>query len=90
MFLTFDGDANGNDNDPILNLILDPGAGSASGQEKSNANGQRVVDCPQSFSNHHNEADSYNGRDDEKSVRIKKWKWNVCLWQWKKSESAMS
>ena len=46
--------------------------GAEVGKKESNASGQRVVDCPQSFSNHHNEADSYNGRDDEKSVRIRK------------------
>ena len=90
MFLTFNGDANGNDNDPILNLILDPGAGSASGQERSNASGQRVVDCPQSFSNHHNEADSYNGRDDEKVWELESESGMFVFGNEKKSESAMS
>ena len=40
---------------------------------EGNASKQRMADCPLSFSNHDNEAHSYNGNDDEtKSDNIRK------------------
>ena len=65
-----DVDENGNDNDPILNLILDPDAEVQGGvckwaRKKPMQANKELQIAPQSFSNHHNEADSYNGKDDK-------------------------